>query len=388
MNALLKKSRLVRQPRRAIALLAICLLGGCDRSPLGPYPTMELVWKVPGAGFAIQPSFDYTTVYFGGVNHELVAVDKTSGLVRWRAQTATTGSFTWGVNVLRINDVVVLPDVDAYAYDPLSGELKYVAVPDLQDGVGYGHLTTDGQTIFAPSRLGKAYALDPATGNPLWTTVLTADTGTRTFRPTAHNGNVYIGFKRFRNPATGALVALASSTGAILWTREFLPTSAGQYSGCFGQTVFHGGNVIVAVEDGSIYALNELTGDEHWKAPRVQGLPPDGPYNDHRPLAISREVVIAGSDGGIVVGLNAQTGEELWRNTDHRASMENITADDRYVYLAGGKFEVLDAQTGKTLWATSEAYGAEVYYDAPAVDGEMVYVSGKGGFYAFRRKGF
>lgn len=55
----------------------------------------RVIWRVEGRGVNKVPSADATTVYFGTVDHELLAIDKLNGSVRWRRSTGDTSPVNW-----------------------------------------------------------------------------------------------------------------------------------------------------------------------------------------------------------------------------------------------------------------------------------------------------
>lgn len=295
---------------------------------------------------------------------------------------------TFGDNTVLAADVVAMGDVDIYAYDRATGTRRWTFVASDLDETGRSALVTDGETIYASSLFGKVYAIAASSGQLRWVTPLDADgTQPSTFGPTLYEGVVYVGLKRFgRIPQTGALAALDAATGRVLWQHEFLPENPGQYSGCFGGAAVIGSSVIVAAEDGRVYALDRQTGDVRWIAPRIHQLPPEGPYNDERPLTATSTTVVVGSSIGTLVGLDANTGTEVWRNALNEGSISpTMVNDGRDVFLVVSRFVSVDARTGKIRWATRGPGESSEYWRSPALAGDRLYVSGETGFYALRK---
>ncbi|HKG94876.1 MAG TPA: PQQ-binding-like beta-propeller repeat protein [Gemmatimonadaceae bacterium] len=275
------------------ALLALPLSLATCRDSAGPGRLGQVVWRVPGHGWAVVPSVDATTAYYGGFEHQIVAIEKATGRVRWTRSTGLPGLYTNGHNTVLAASVVAVGDVDVYAFDRATGERRWVFRPANDDQPGYGWLASDGATIYADSPEGRVYAIDAATGAQRWATDLSggrAETGT--LHPTLKDGVVYVGVYRNGFDATGALVALDAATGAVRWTHEFTPELPRQYSRCWGGAAFHGDKVIVASEDGRVFALRAATGEVAWVAPRVHEVP--GPsLIDARPLAVGGDTATA-----------------------------------------------------------------------------------------------
>lgn len=381
----------VRGLDRLIASVVVSvLLAGCGSTPSAP-GTERVLWRVEGRGSHVTPSVDATTVYFGSIDHELLAIEQSSGAVRWRRNTGVTSAWTEGFNTVVAGDIVAMGDIDVYAYDRRTGQPAWVFRAADDDETGTNTLVSDGVTLFAPSFNNRMYAIDAGTGAQRWLTQLPGDNQSSSFNPTLRDGYVYVGIKRFGIPTTGALAALDAMTGAIRWVREFDASYPGALYGCLGRAAFHGANVIAAVEDGRIYALDRVTGATRWIAPRVHPIPPEpgGGYGDKRPLVVVGDIVVAGSDRGIVVGLDAATGLERWRWRQAGSTMAPFTSDGQsaFVRIAGGELIALDASTGVVRWregAGGMDRGGTFASGAIAV-GDRLYVSGFDGYYALRR---
>ena len=380
-------SRLADSPRPL--LLATLAFSSC-REPSRPGNEGKVVWHVPGHGWAVAPSVDSSTAYYGSFEHQVVAIDKAAGRVRWTRSTAVTGPYTNGHNTVLAAGVVAIGDVDVHAFDRTTGEPRWVFRPANGDRTGHGWLASDGATIYADSPEGRVYAIDGASGAQRWATDLTGGREmTSTMHPTLEGGVLFVGVYRLGFNGTGALAALDAGSGRVLWTREFAPESAGQYSGSFGGAAYHGDKVIVSAEDGRVYALRRATGDLVWIAPRVHELPPLGPFNDARPLAVGGDVVVVGSSLGIVVGLDAGTGRELWRSSNETSSVSGaIAVDDNAAYVGhSSSLVVYGLRSGAVLWASfARPDNRGGYWAPPAIDGDRLYVPARDGFYSLRRQ--
>lgn len=366
------------------------LLAGCGSTPSAP-GSQRVLWRVEGRGWHVTPSVDATNVYFGSIDHELLAVDQASGAVRWRRNTGAEGPYTLGYSTLVVGNLIVIGDADVYAFDRRTGAPRWMFRPPELDYTGRGQLAVSGGIIYTGSNLNRVFAIDAATGSERWRVQLPGDDRSSAFHPTTHDGMVFAGIKRFGIPTTGALAALDAETGAIRWVREFDAGYPGAIYGCLGGAVFHGANVIVAVEDGRIHALDRVTGATRWIAPRVHPIPPEpgGGYGDKRPLVVVGDIVVAGSDRGILVGLDAATGLERWRWRQAGSTVAPITDDGQsaFVRIGGGELIALDAGTGVVRWregAGGMGRGG-TFASSPIAVGDRLYAAGFDGYYALRR---
>lgn len=382
-----------------VLIVATCqLLSACSLVEPDNPGRERILWHVEGQGFSVLPSMDPTTVYFGSFDHRLIAVDKSSGSVRWSAKTTGINQYTVGFNTVVAGDVVAMGDAWIYAYDRLTGAQRWIYRPEDGDLAGVGFLATDGSTIYAASRRNRAHAIDAATGRQLWVTQLPGEPGvTEAFNPRVHDGLVFVGTKRLELPVAGALIALDAATGAIRWVHDFTLGHPNAIYGYGGLTAFHGANAIAGVDDGQIYALDQTTGAVRWTAPRVHPLPPEpgGSYGDWRPVVVTGDVVVAGSTSGTTVGLDAATGAERWRFREPRigVSFADVTTDGRLVFLraAGGKLYTVDGTTGAVQWVMGSGAsgpavaGERTYLSAALPDDDRLYIAGESGYWAIRK---
>lgn len=379
-------SRLLLSPTLFAPLVLIVLSQACGGGPIDPGAHSRVIWKVEGSGANLQAAFDSGSVFFASAYHEVIAVDRASGQVRWRRRTGAMSSQTEGNNVVLAGNTVVVGDIDLYAFDRHAGDSRWTFAPPYAQPGFYAN-ATDGETIYAGSPEGLLFAIDAATGALRWQAQVPGDTAiTAAFSPTYHGGMVFVGVKTFGSPvATGGLAAFQAATGEMVWFRSFAPELPGQGSGCLGGAVFHGSFVIAASDDGRIYGIERETGDIRWTAPRVHPVPP---YNDTRYLAVSDDRVIATSNHVIVVGLDAATGREVWkRSFTGMGSLYPPAVDNQAIYVAGagGPLVSLRVADGTTRWQFQLTPPRGDSWVTPVVDGDRVYVPElEKGFYALR----
>ena len=206
------------------------------------------------------------------------------------------GGATAGTNTLVVGDVVVIGDVDIYAFDRATGERRWVSQPNDLDETGRDRLSADSVTIFASSLCGRVYAIDAKSGTQRWMAQIPGGTErTSTFDPTVSKGVVYVGTWHETHPLTGGLAALDAATGQILWIHDFTPRSPELDSYCRSHPVVTESLVIASAADGRIYGLDRATGETRWIAPAVEGYI----YNDLRWLELAGSTLIATSMSGM-----------------------------------------------------------------------------------------
>lgn len=378
--------------RRCTLLLASLLLGlgaaACRDTTADSPPTPtpgQVLWRVPGHGWLIVPSYDSSRVYFGTMDHRLLALDRRTGAVRWEAKTGNgPGGSTAGKNSVVVGDVVVLGDVDLYAFNCATGALRWVFSPSDLDETGTHHLGADSSTIYASSLYGRVYAIDARSGTPRWVTQLPGGAErTITFDPVEHAGIIFVGVAHETHPITGGLAALDAATGRILWIHDFVPRSPEFDSDSWGGVVTYDSLVIASAADGQVYGLDQTTGAPRWIAPPVPGFP----YSDPRGLALAGSTVVTSSMSGMGLGLDAATGAVRWSTRVSGASLSrNVATDGRIALFSTSEVVALDVTSGAIVWRTGAGKEGGGYFGEPAIDGPRVYANRQDGFVALRAR--
>ncbi len=367
----------------SIMLLSIAALT-CNGST-EPGHGGRVIWQVSGTSWSITPSHDSSRVFFGTMDHRLVALDRETGEQLWEASTGVgPGGTTAGHNTIVRGDLIVLGDVNIYAFDRTTGEPRWTFQAGDLDATGGKRLDADSNNIYATSFTGRVYAIDARSGTIRWVTQLPGGTErTSAGDPTVYDGVVYVGTWHETHPLTGGVAALDASTGQILWIHNFDARNPELDSYCTSHPVVTESLVIASAADGRIYGLDRTTGEARWIAPAVDGYT----YNDLRWLALSGTTVIATSMSGSAMGFDAETGNPLWTTHVHGASLlGDISADNGLVVISLGEVVALDAESGTILWRTGEGKQGGGYWSQPAIDGPRVYASRKDGFVALRAR--
>jgi glucose dehydrogenase len=187
------------------------------------------------------------------------------------------------------------------------------------------------------------FALDAATGKPVWanTQVLASGQGTFGIQPQVADGRVYLASQYGIGPGGGVLTALNASNGKVLWKFNTVlrpdrgVQSLGLGSGGAWETplVSPDGSVTygignpyetpasaMAYPSAQLYTdsdvnLDAATGKLRWY---YQGVPNDFEDHDMQASPISARVggasvVIGGGKMGYVYEMNAETGKLMWK---------------------------------------------------------------------------
>jgi outer membrane protein assembly factor BamB len=232
------------------------------------------------------PAVEENDLFAVGPRGELIAVDVASGKERWRVDLVSAFSATaptWG-----------------FAASPLI-EGKLVIVP------------TGG-----PQSRGLL-ALDRATGKLVWNAPVSKVTGYAS-AVTATVGGV----RQVITVASDSVYAVAPADGRILWTAAAF---GGKGEVANSPIVLPGDRVLVSNWDESLLigisrSGNEFVTREIWRSPRLRAS--NGPtiYHDGH---------LYGFSGAFLVGVNAETGEERWRERSGAGTI--IAVGDQLLFL-------------------------------------------------------
>jgi outer membrane protein assembly factor BamB len=377
----------VSQRVATVLVLLGCGLACELASRIAPPPADRVNWRVSGPAFPLVPTFDSATAFFASKDHQVVAIDRRSGKVRWRSSTANGSSaVTAGFNLVAAGSIVAVGDVDVYAFDRLTGAPAWSFRASDNDETGTHAIASDGSVVYTSSYFGRVYALDSHTGQPLWVTQVPGPTGVHnmTFDPTVAGGQVFVGLWHDTKPMlSGGVAALDAASGRLLWTREFLPRAGGDDSYCTGGAVVSGGLVIVGSSDGQIYGLDTASGALRWIAPPV----PRFAGGDDRALALSNDVVVASSNSGTATGIDVATGTVRWSTQLSGTSLtDHAEADSQMALFTTSELIALDPQSGSILWRTGVGKEGGAFWGYPRISPDAVLANGLDGYYSLIKR--
>ena len=382
--------------RRVPQLLAVAISVSFCSTPAGEAPGPggddgRIIWKVPTpASSTRDPALSDGIVYFAGpAEHSVVAIRGATGQVLWKAIAPGPPFPLAGVNVVATAQTVAMGDVAIYGFDKANGARRWIFAEPEDDEPGRHRLAANASTIFAASRLGRVHALDAMTGRPRWTVDLAhGDTLISAFDPAIAGNELYVGTKRFDVHARGSLYALDATTGALRWKYDFTPEFPNLFAGCLGNALVIGDMVVVAQEDGRLFAFARANGQVRWIAPAVL-LGGAGRGNDIRYLAPAGTDILATSLNGTIVLLEGSTGAQKWRTGKIVASViDPLSTDGVVAYVShGGVFAAYSVSTGAILWTDPAVPGTEPskFAGEPVLSGDRIFVAGGDAFYAIRK---
>ncbi|MEV0146488.1 MULTISPECIES: PQQ-binding-like beta-propeller repeat protein [unclassified Nonomuraea] len=244
------------------------------------------------------------------------------------------------------------------ALDAATGAVRwrYRTGGSVQDG----HVVAHG-TVYAAGGTGRLVALDTGTGRPRWSRKITVSG-----RLVVAAGRLYLWSRHPVWSSKAELVALDAASGKRLWSFE----PAGDV--LTPEPVLAGDVVLTGSDHGVMYALDPATGTEE----RRYRL---GADDDRILLLRAGTTVYATSSNGDVTALNAVSGEVRWRSRVTGAISFRPVVAGGTVYVGDdeGTTHALDAATGAPRWDFPAKGDQPMFRWSAAVADGLLYTVGR-----------
>jgi len=260
------------------------------------------------------PVISGDTVYASGGLY-LFALKEADGALIWQAQIDDDSELKGEKLLIRGNQIVANHRINIRGWNKETGELEWQF--DYPDGIeprqnGNHSITQNGYAFVAFDR--RFLTLDMM-GKQILSKQMDREYGILGITY-AHN-NLYLGQRNTVNGALtlGRITALDAQTGDSLWVFD---TDQGGFTWA-----------APIVEDGIIYAGS-----------------------------------IGNSDGEIAIALNAETGEEIWRQTEFIWTFNSALGPEHFYINTSGSLAALDKKTGNIDWRaewSGSAHSSPVY---------------------------
>ena len=296
----------------ALALSACGMFGDDDEKALEPLELVDIETKVKvrrlwstkvGASaeflrVALQPASDGNRIYAASRDGNVVALDPASGKTIWRSElemelsagpgvgedlvivgaakgdvialNADSGEEMWRTNLrgetlarpVIENDTVMVLTIDnrlraLSAFDGSSRWIIEQSTPDLTMR-GSAPPITVGTTVIAGFDNGRLVAVNIASGDRVWESLLSPPTGRSDLERLADIDGLIsaVGADIYAVGYQGNLAAIASESGQVMWSRD-----VSSYAGVSADW----NNLYTVDEEGVVIALVRRNGDESWR---------------------------------------------------------------------------------------------------------------------------
>ncbi len=203
--------------------------------------------------------------------------------------------------------------------------------------------------------------------------------------PTVCEGRVYI-TDRVEADRQERILCFDSATGKRIWLQQYESDySIGYKAGPRASVTIDEGKAYAVGAMGHFHCLDAITGAIVWSRDLEQdysiNMPAWGIASS--PLIYKNLVIqqVGGSDGTCMVAFDKQTGQEIWRALDERASYAapiviQQANKDVLVCWTGGSLTGLDAETGQSYWSHSmPPIKMPIGIGTPVYNNERIFVS-------------
>ena len=191
-------------------------------------------------------------------------------------------------------------------------------------------------------------------------------------------------------------IALDRDSGKQLWKTKIGPPWKDEFLGPRSTPTVDGNNLYVLGTEGDLFCLEAATGktvfsrnlvkDFGAKMMVINGT--EWKFSESPLVDGDRVIVTPGASDAVLVALNKNTGEEIWRaklpelgekGADGAAYSSVVISEGagtkQYVQFVGRGVIGVDAATGKFLWGYNRIANNVANIPTPLVDGDLVFVS-------------
>lgn len=230
--------------------------------------------------------------------------------------------------------------------------------------------------LYAASRDGKVYAIDPANGRTRWETKTDVELSAG---PGAGDGLVVVGTN------DGTVIALDAADGKQRWRAKL----SGEV---LAAPLVAGDRVVVRTVDGRLRALGSADGKEAWM---VEDLVPRLTLRGTSPPVGAGDNVVGGFDSGRVMAVALASGDILWQaqvsSPRGRSELERLADIDAAVRVAGdevyaigyqGRIAMIALDSGQIWWTRD----LSSYRDIGIDDDQLYVATSDGDVVALRRR--
>lgn len=323
-----------------------------------PRALHRMKWKFPtGDRIVSSPVWSADTIYFGGDDGNIYAVDAANGRQLWKHAAGGPAPSTPAV----VDGVVYAVSYDGklHALDARTGAVRWKFATDGErrfEAKGLHGLQPRNQTIADPfdvflsspvvaqgavyfgSGDGNLYAVDTATGELRWK-FQTGDV--------VHASPAYANGVLFFGSWDSYFYALDAATGKEKWRFH-----GGEDAAIHNQVGFQSspavvdGVVYTGCRDAQLYALDAATGKERWRFDNALS------WVITSPAVTQGKVFFATSDSSLYHVVDAATGKPVLEQKDkcYMFSSPAIADDVVFIGVLNGTLQARDLKTGEVLW--------------------------------------
>jgi outer membrane protein assembly factor BamB len=313
-----------------------------------------------------------TRLVIGSRKGAVVALDTGDGHVVWSTPVSGSVDSEARHDPLRNQVYVGTDDGSLYALDPSDGRIRWT---HKARGAIERPPAVDGDAIYVTTAEDRIFALDATSGRFRWQYERERPEG---FTIHGHAGARLHGGRLFTGFSDGFLVALNPGTGEALWTRS-LAAASEKYVDVDSTPEIVGDAVVASSFSGGLYAVSASTGDVRWRL-ALEGAGTASLIGGYLYFSSPRE------------GLGALTrdGQLLWRQGLAAAGeLTEPRRAGRYLVFSGARagLFVVDRQSGRLAQMFNPGRGSCGAMALDEAGGNAYVLVNSGSVYALRLTG-
>lgn len=321
------------------------------------------------------PAPDGETIVFAGDTGRVVGMTP-DGEERWSTQTDATKLGFHGSAAI-VDDTVYIGGYDGalYALDLASGDVVWkTEAATLDDALAIGSSPAyyDGTLYFiceyTDPYSGALWAVDPETGEPIWNDDRIWGRAHPSPAIDLQRGRILAGSN------DGAVYCWEFPSLEFAWKFQLEADGESQADGAFnmgaeikGSAAVYDGRAYVGSFDDNFYCIDIADGSEVWS------FETDGTVMSNAAVDPDEGVVYMGSGDGTVYALDTETGDEIWSANVHGWVIGGLTVTAGTVLVGSYDSHVyaLEKETGDRIWRVPNR--ARITGTPVPVDGRIYY---------------
>ena len=355
-------------------------------------------WRVDGIGMYGTPAVSLGTVYVSTMRGDVVALDATTGEVKWNTSIGLpiTSSPAVGDGMVYVADLG--PNASLWALDTVTGDLLWHSLIDT-DAAGWGSPIVVGPLVIvgnsggddgvAPPHRGSVQAFNAVTGDLVWRTYTVAPDhlgGPVWTTPAVLDDLVFVGtgnsFDGIPDPGNTAIMAFSLTDGTLVWSTQF--SDLGDEDFGASPTLWRNstGIVLGEAQKNHYHSLDPATGALLWSVPF-----PLNWWVIATPAVAYGSIFASGSappvDGSNVTDFSLSQGDGSlrWEHTSKGSySAAAVAGGVAFVPESTGVLHAYDTDTGAELWSVNLP---TVTYSGAVVSHGLVYMGTAGGLVVY-----
>jgi outer membrane protein assembly factor BamB len=364
---------------------------------VGNVSSLQLLWSTSVAGGVTAFVVDGGVVYATGQSNNLVALNASTGALKWTANTGGN-NYSGPPNspTIAVGGGLVFTECFFSAESGYSGICAYRASTGKrvwqwsdpcnclpESGVSAPLVYADGQVYFGYAYGGTTHnlglhAVEASSGAQLWIALQEDNNGWSVGGPAFAGNQVFVEGNSYGN---GSTYALAPASGNTDWASPLTNPN--------NSAISVSGNVIYVSTEwngagAAVYALNATTGAALWSY-TYGGENFFGAADAPSPPAVATNVVYFTGVDRNLYALHTKTGDLLWSNlpstTGYGGFLGSPSVANGVVYVSGGALPVpntsaYNAKTGALLWSSPSSPSTLI--TAPEIVNGVLYFASPG----------